>query len=106
MLLFEKDERGPDEELKLQFEAVSRLDPEEKKIIRSVIGGGPTEIRKEMASVTFSVVTFSVRGDVSPLLSARQRRLRCSIEHPTSCAQSSWTSLVETCPWPSRQLYL
>ena len=37
MLLFEKDETGPDEELKLQFEAVSRLDPEEKKIIRSVI---------------------------------------------------------------------
>ena len=37
MLLFEKDERGPDEELKLQFEAVARLDPEEKKIIRSVI---------------------------------------------------------------------
>jgi len=37
MLLFEKDERGPDEELKLQFEAVSRLDPEEKKVIRSVI---------------------------------------------------------------------
>ena len=37
MLLFEQDERGPDEELKLQFEAVSRLDPEEKKIIRSVI---------------------------------------------------------------------
>ena len=26
MLLFEKDERGPDEDLKLQFEAVSRLD--------------------------------------------------------------------------------
>ena len=37
MLLFEKDERGPDEELKFQFEAVSRLDPEEKKVIRSVI---------------------------------------------------------------------
>jgi transcriptional regulator with XRE-family HTH domain len=37
MLLFEKDERGPDEEQKLQFEAVARLDPEEKKIIRSVI---------------------------------------------------------------------
>jgi transcriptional regulator with XRE-family HTH domain len=31
MLLFEKDERGPDDELKLQFEAASRLDPEEKK---------------------------------------------------------------------------
>ena len=37
MLLFEKDERGPDEDLKLQFEAVARLDPEEKKVIRSVI---------------------------------------------------------------------
>ena len=37
MLLFEKDERKPDEDLKLQFEAISRLDPEEKKIIRSVI---------------------------------------------------------------------
>jgi transcriptional regulator with XRE-family HTH domain len=37
MLLFDKDERGPDEDLKLQFEAVNRLDPEEKKIIRSVI---------------------------------------------------------------------
>jgi len=37
MLLFEKDERGPDDELKLQFEAASRLDPEEKKVILSVI---------------------------------------------------------------------
>jgi len=37
MLLFEKDERGPDEDLKLQFEAVLRLDPEEKRVIRSVI---------------------------------------------------------------------
>jgi transcriptional regulator with XRE-family HTH domain len=37
MLLFEKDERGPDEDMKLQFEAVSRLDAEEKKVIRSVI---------------------------------------------------------------------
>ncbi len=37
MLLFEKDERGPGDELKLQFEAASRLDPEEKKVILSVI---------------------------------------------------------------------
>jgi hypothetical protein len=28
---------GPDDELKLQFEAVSRLDPEEKKVIRSLL---------------------------------------------------------------------
>lgn len=37
MLLFEKDERDPDEDLKLQFEAVFRLDAEEKKVIRSMI---------------------------------------------------------------------
>ena len=37
MLLFEKDERGPEDDLKLQFEAVSRLDADEKNVIRSVI---------------------------------------------------------------------
>ncbi|MCC6262385.1 MAG: helix-turn-helix domain-containing protein [Bryobacterales bacterium] len=36
-LLFGKDERGPDDDLRLQFEAASRLDPEEKNVIRSVI---------------------------------------------------------------------
>jgi len=38
-LLFGKDERGPDDDLRLQFEAVSRFDPEEKKVIRSVLEG-------------------------------------------------------------------
>ena len=37
MLLFDKDERGPDDDLRLQFEAANRLDPEEKNVIRSVI---------------------------------------------------------------------
>ena len=37
MLLFAHDERGPDDDLRLQFEAASRLDPEEKNVIRSVI---------------------------------------------------------------------
>lgn len=37
MLLFAKDESGPDDDLRLQFEAASRLDPEEKNVIRSVI---------------------------------------------------------------------
>lgn len=39
LLLFGKDERGPDDELRLQFEAVSRFDPEEKKVVRSVLDG-------------------------------------------------------------------
>jgi transcriptional regulator with XRE-family HTH domain len=36
-LLFAKDERGPDASLKLQFEAVSRFDPETKKVVQQVL---------------------------------------------------------------------
>ena len=39
VLIFEKDERGPDEELRLQFEAISRFDPEDKKVVRTVLDG-------------------------------------------------------------------
>lgn len=37
MLVFDKDERGPEEDLKLQFEAISRFSPEEKKIAKAVL---------------------------------------------------------------------
>jgi transcriptional regulator with XRE-family HTH domain len=36
-LLFGKDERGPDEELRLQFEAICRLDPHEKQVVIEVL---------------------------------------------------------------------
>jgi transcriptional regulator with XRE-family HTH domain len=36
-LLFAPDERGPDDALKLQFEAVSRFDPESKKVVQQVL---------------------------------------------------------------------
>ncbi len=39
MLVFDKDERGPDENLRLQFEAVSCFDPEEKKIVKALLEG-------------------------------------------------------------------
>jgi transcriptional regulator with XRE-family HTH domain len=35
-LLFDKDERGPDNDLRLQFEAISRFEPEEKQIKRLI----------------------------------------------------------------------
>lgn len=38
-LLFGKDERGPDDDLRLQFEAVSRFDPDEKQVVLSVLEG-------------------------------------------------------------------
>src|SRR5438128_534091 len=38
-LIFDKDERGPDDELKLQFEAISSFDLEEKRIIKALLDG-------------------------------------------------------------------
>ncbi len=38
-LLFDEDERGPDDDLRLQFEAVARLDDDEKQVVRTVIEG-------------------------------------------------------------------
>ena len=39
VLVFDKDERGPDDELKLQFEAITRMSKEEKKIIKALLEG-------------------------------------------------------------------
>ena len=36
-LVFEDTERGPDDELKLQFEAVSQFDPDEKQIVKALL---------------------------------------------------------------------
>ena len=36
-LLFDADERGPDDDLRLEFEAVSRLDPEERQLVKGLI---------------------------------------------------------------------
>lgn len=38
-LLFGKDERGPDAELRFQFEAVSKFDPDDRKAARAVLDG-------------------------------------------------------------------
>ncbi len=36
-LVFDEDERGADDDLKLQFEAISKFEPEEKKIVKTVL---------------------------------------------------------------------
>lgn len=38
-LLFEPEERGPTDDLRLQFEAASRLDPDERNTLRDLIDG-------------------------------------------------------------------
>jgi transcriptional regulator with XRE-family HTH domain len=39
LLVFDKDERGPDDDLKLAFEAVSQFDAEDKAIAKKVLQG-------------------------------------------------------------------
>lgn len=38
-LIFEKNERNPDEDLRLQFEMMNQFSPEEKKIAKAVLEG-------------------------------------------------------------------
>ena len=54
MLPFEKDERCPDDELKLQFESASRLDPEEKKVSLPAIESIILRNTREEAARRFS----------------------------------------------------
>lgn len=39
MLLFGKDERGPDEDLMMQFEAITCFNEEQKRVVRSLLEG-------------------------------------------------------------------
>lgn len=39
VLIFEEKRRGPEEELRMQFEAFSRFDAAEKKVIRALLEG-------------------------------------------------------------------
>ncbi|MBT1539739.1 helix-turn-helix transcriptional regulator [Ralstonia solanacearum] len=39
VLLFDTNERGPDEDFRLRFEALSRLDPDERNVVKELIDG-------------------------------------------------------------------
>ncbi|MEE4860984.1 helix-turn-helix transcriptional regulator [Pseudomonas alliivorans] len=50
MLLFDEGERGPDDRLKLQFEAISKLDDKEREALETVISSVGHKLRlKETA---------------------------------------------------------
>lgn len=38
-LLFNADERGPDEELRYQFEAIRQFDPDDRRVAKAVLDG-------------------------------------------------------------------
>jgi transcriptional regulator with XRE-family HTH domain len=54
-LLFDEAERGPDEELRLQFEALSAMSPEEKQVAKTVLE----------AMIVKSQVTGAVAGTIA-----------------------------------------
>lgn len=39
LLVFDTDERGPDDDLRLPFEAASQLDPDSKRLVKELIEG-------------------------------------------------------------------
>lgn len=39
LLVFDKDERGPDDDLRLQFEAVAKFSKDEKKVVKALLEG-------------------------------------------------------------------
>lgn len=36
-LVFDEDERGPDDDLRLQFEAISQFDPEDRQLVKALL---------------------------------------------------------------------
>ncbi len=38
-LVFDKNERGPDEDLRLQFEAISKFNKDEKRVVKALLEG-------------------------------------------------------------------
>jgi transcriptional regulator with XRE-family HTH domain len=52
LLLFDEDERGPADDLRLQFEAVQRLDPHEQAAIKTLLEGviAKHEVRRVVGS--------------------------------------------------------
>ena len=67
-LIFGKDERGPDEDLRLQFEAISQFDEEDKELARGLIEG---LILKHQAKQ--SVARAAARAAPSPLKAAAKK---------------------------------
>jgi transcriptional regulator with XRE-family HTH domain len=91
-LLFEDAERGPDEDLRLQFEAVNQLNPDEKEVARAVLEGlvlkhisrkwsGATSVAPPVAKPAPSKDT--VREALAPATS-RTARVAAPAKKPTT----------------------
>lgn len=73
-LLFDDKERGPDDEMRLVFEAVSRFDADEKKLAKGVLEGLILKNEAKRWALASEVVS-STRGTrrVEPIRQPRRR---------------------------------
>jgi transcriptional regulator with XRE-family HTH domain len=72
-LIFGKDERGPDEDLRLQFEAISQFDDEDKELARGLLEG---LILKHQAKQ--SVMRQAARSAPAPAKAAAKSKRKTS----------------------------
>jgi len=70
-LLFEEGERGPNESLRLQFEAVSAMSPEEQEVAKAVLDA---MIVKNQVAGALERVSKPVAPAIKPKASARSTR--------------------------------
>jgi transcriptional regulator with XRE-family HTH domain len=75
-LIFGKDERGPDEDLRLQFEAISQFDDEDKELARGLLEG---LILKHQAKQ--SVMRQAARVATAPAAKAAKTKRKAPSAH-------------------------
>jgi transcriptional regulator with XRE-family HTH domain len=63
-LVFDRDERGPDEDLRLQFEALSALSPEEKQVAKAVLDA--MIVKNQVAGALERVSKSTIAKDKRP----------------------------------------
>lgn len=80
MLLFEEGERGPDERLKLQFEALSHLDEHEREAVQTMIAGvlHMHDAKRWQQSANAPGTTRTPAPAVAPAKKARTKRRAAS----------------------------
>lgn len=80
VLLFDNDERGPDEDFRLRFEALTRLDPDERMVIKELIDGmllkheaRRLSVRPDMATTSTVAAPASMTGTLASVTPATKK---------------------------------
>ena len=89
LLLFETDERGPDDRLRYQFEAISRMPMEEQELVRGLLDA--VIVKRQVAGAIARAAGPAAKGKES----LRQPNTACSRSNtgmawPTAKAVVAW----------------